>query len=204
MGHQFKVGDRVRLLEDEGEVKRGAEGMVTAVHPGHDWPYEVAWPGHPDFIHSADELELVDPPKPPTPFDIGARVRAKRDLIGGKIPRGALGVVVGSSPDGELGIRAVRFEGHPCPYLDRPRGEWHLYIGLLEADDTPEPSPAPAAPTSTFEHYGTGLQSLLAFTQAFQEIGEEKFEFTWSLCGKSLKSSAQAPKSVGLKEEVAS
>lgn len=117
-------------------------------------------------------------------FEVGDRVRTTVERVGA--PRGSTGVVV------EPAIHATYFG--PSGWTQREGGGYvavdHGLLTRLYAPDeleliTPEAPASPSAPTSTFELYGFGLQDLMALVDAFQVLGESKFDVQWSLTGRS-------------------
>jgi len=62
----FNVGDRVRLVRDDGPYKKGEEGVITPKPRTSGWVYDssvqhVQWAGGPYDYHFSSYLETVGP-----------------------------------------------------------------------------------------------------------------------------------------------
>jgi len=99
MGYQFEVGDRVRVARRFDGLEKGTEGKITSTTEPEAWPYRVDWPTRKGWVHSADELELIDTPK--SPIDESKSIPVSKFEIYGCGIQSLLGFVTAFQEAGE-------------------------------------------------------------------------------------------------------
>lgn len=130
----YKIGDRVKVVNDEMSGKSGhyvgQTGTVILTGPmGCRFPYTVEFADGGTMIYNDKELEPIDPPA----YKIGDHVRLVTDNFTGRVEKGEVGVVTGFLGD----IYAiVRFDGARKPTNGSENG-WIVHYSSIELVPAP-------------------------------------------------------------------